>query len=204
MDFIETRVFREPWDVDRRLAELGLTRKGLLEIRDGALNESANATPFHAANAAGTFAYHYGSWGLRHRYAGHEWAVDRSDGIEAIRNDARSIKVAYCNVDLAGDNDHTPQPRSKKGSGAERASSVGLFVDLPQFAPRPSGSWALYYLMVDQDGVAELTRPVVRGDKFVAPIERIHLSDVTDGGDEELIVDDSDDTPVFDPQVVRK
>ena len=55
MDAIKTVVLREPWDVDRRLIEITLSHSGLLEVRDVAVNESANATPFHAANDAGTF-----------------------------------------------------------------------------------------------------------------------------------------------------
>lgn len=207
MELVETKILREPWDVDRRLSEMRLTRKGLLAIRDGAMNESANATPFHAANAAGTFSYHYGTWGLRDTYAveDEEWVIDRSDGIEAIRNDTRMLKIAFSNVDLAGDDNHVPQPRSKKGAGAERATGASLFDGLPQFAPRPAGGYALFYLMVDQEGAAELTRPVVKGGKFATPIERIHLSDGSDGEADALLAGDSDDTAtVFDPQIARK
>jgi hypothetical protein len=203
MDVVETRILRETWDVDRRLAEMGLTREGLLAIRDGAMNESANATPFHAANAAGTFSYHYGSWGLRNTYVSEEWEVDRSEGIEAILNARLMIKIAYSNVDLAGDDNHMPQPRSKKGAGAERATG-SLFDSLPQFSPRPSGGCALYYLMVDQDGAAELTRPVVKGGKFATAVERIHLSDGHDN-DADPLRDMSDDgVTIFDPQIARK
>ena len=55
MPLTETSVLKEPWDVDRRLAELAVSRAGLLKVRDVALTESANATPNHCANAAGTF-----------------------------------------------------------------------------------------------------------------------------------------------------
>jgi len=51
------KIWKEQWDVDRRLAELGLDRKGLLRIVSIALAGAANATPFHPANASGTFAY---------------------------------------------------------------------------------------------------------------------------------------------------
>ena len=205
MEVVETKIQRERWDVDRRLNEMGFTRRGLLTIRDGAMNESANATPFHAANAAGTFSYHNGTWGLRDTYVGEDdWALDRSDGIEAIRSDTRMLKVAFSNVDLACDDDHVPQPRSKKGAGAERATSAGLFDNLPRFAPRPVGGHALYYLMTDQDGAAELTRPVVKGGKFATPIERIYLSDGSEDEAGALSVDDTDETPIFDPQVARK
>ena len=79
-----------------------------------------------------------------------------------------------------------------------------LFGTLPHFAPRPSAGVALYYLMIDQNGAAELTRPVVSGGTFTGAIERIYLSK---GGDEDLVVRREEDAhPVddFDPKVVRK
>jgi hypothetical protein len=204
MDRIQTRLLREFWDVDGRLAEMQLTRKGLLSARDVALQESANATAFHPANAAGTFSYHHGTWAIRHEFVGKNWVEDRVDGIEAIRNDVLKIKLAFCNVDVACDDNHYPKPRSKKGAGAERASGGGLFPDLPQYAPRPSGEFALYYLMVDESGAAELTRPTVKAGTFETPVERIYLFDGKD--DEGELLRKVDDGPVdnFDPQVVRK
>jgi hypothetical protein len=87
MDVVRTNILREPWDVDRRLNEMQLTRKGLLVARDVALQESANATAFHPANAAGTFSYHHGTWALRDQFVDKKWIEDRTDSIEAIRND---------------------------------------------------------------------------------------------------------------------
>ena len=45
MEFVETTILRESWDIDRRLSELNLTREGLLDVRAVAMNEGANATP---------------------------------------------------------------------------------------------------------------------------------------------------------------
>lgn len=205
MGFVETVVVREPWDVDRRLSEMDLTRAGLLAARDVAVLESANATAFHPANAPGTFSYHYGTWSLRDQFVGKAgWVLDRADGIEAIRNDRLKLKVAFCNVDEACNDFHSPKPRSEKGAGAKRACGGSLFGELPQFAARPAGDYALYYLMVDENGAAELTRPVVKAGTFVA-IERLYLSD---GGDDglKLLGEDSDGGSAahFDPQVIRK
>jgi hypothetical protein len=202
-DVVETKVFRD-WDADRRLIELQLTRKGLLEIRDIAMIERANATPFHPSNSPGTLSYHHGTWGLREKFVGEVWALDRSEGIEAIRNDKLKIRIAFCNVDLACNDDHIPKPRSEKGAGAERASRPMLFPDLPRFAPRQVGGWQLFYLMIDQEGAAELTRPVVRGGTFTAAIERIYLSDGHDGDPAKMTEHDTGPTESFDPQVVRK
>lgn len=205
MSIIETKVLHEPWDVDRRLSELDLTRPLLLKARDVALHESANATPFHPANAAGTFAYQHGTWALRHEFVGTSgWIEDRVDGVEAIRNERLKIKVAFSNVDLACDRHHMPKPRSRKGAGAERAGAMGSLFgdDMPYYAPAPMpGGWALYYLMVDERGAAELTRPVVKGGTFSSAIERLFLSD---GGDaEKLRLDEDDAADGFDPQISR-
>ena len=68
MSMIATRYVKEPVDVEARLAELGTSLATLLEIRDIATSASGNATPFHAANAGGTFAYQDGTWALRDRH----------------------------------------------------------------------------------------------------------------------------------------
>src|SRR2546423_1883954 len=134
----ETIVHREPWDVDERLTEMKLTRTGLLTARDVALQERANATPFHCSNAPGTFSYHHGTWSIRDRFVGKEWDVCRLDGIEGIRHERLKLKIAFSNVDLACNDDHVPKPRSEKGAGAERAASGGLFGHLPHYAPEPT------------------------------------------------------------------
>lgn len=179
-----------------------------MKVRAVALAEAAHATPFHAANAAGTFSYHAGTWALRNEFVGEDWVEDRADGIETIRSDERKTKIAFCNVDLAGDDSHVPKPRSRKGSGAARASG-DLFPDLPRFAPRPVGEWALYYLMIDENGATELTRPTIKGGTFAAAVERIHICG-SDEGDVDAISDNgqgggSDDiADNFDPEVARK
>lgn len=208
-DPIETLVFRDPWDVDRRLIELGLHKAGLLKAVAVSRTERNNVTPFHPANAAGTFSYHHGVAAIRSEFVGDAWMVDRSDGIEAIWNQASGLKVSFCNVDQACGVDH-PRPRSDKGAGAERASGGSLFEHFglgpqPQFAPRPTGDGALYYLMVDQNGAAELTRPVIKNRTFTAAVERLFLLPGDEPGDVILPLDDGNDiADGFDPQIVRK
>lgn len=204
MDIVKIAILRESWDVDRRLNEMRLTREGLLVVRDVAIHESFNATPFHPANSAGTFSYHHGTWALRDQFVGKEWVEDRVDGIETIRHEPLKIKIAFCNVDLACDDNHSPKPRSKKGAGTERASGGGLFADLPQYAPRLTGNYELYYLMVDQKGATELTRPVLKGGTFVAMVERLYLSFGSDDDRALLVEKDTGPADNFDPQVVRK
>lgn len=202
-EHIETKRLEDQLEVDLRLAELGLTREGLLRAVRISRAERANATALHPANAPGTFSYHHGVGAIRREYIGEEWIIDRTYGIEAIYNKKLMTKVSFCNVDYACGRDH-PKPRSDKGGGAERASGPMLFDDLKTFVSYSDGGIALYYLMVDQIGRAELTRPVIAKRTFTGAIERIFL--LPDGEDttSTLPLDSDDVVDDFDPQIVRK
>src|SRR5690349_11094394 len=127
MNMVEAVVRREPWEVAARLAELQLTLDGLLRVRSIAIAASADATPFHPANAPGTFAYQHGTFALRKEFVGKVWRLERPDGVEAIVNEALKVRVVFANVDIACDDDIKPKPRSRKGSGAERVCMGNLF-----------------------------------------------------------------------------
>jgi hypothetical protein len=205
MSYAEIVVWKDPADVNRRLAELNLgPRRRLLKVVAAAISASANATPFHPANAAGTFAYQHGTSALREEFVGEIWALDRADGVEAIHDEEAKVKVIFANVDVACSDEQKPKPRSRKGAGSERACIGNLFGSLPEYAPRQPDGSATYYLMVDEGGAAELTRPVVRSGTFVSYVERIYLSDGTDLEHVPLDLDDEDVLDDFDPQVTRK
>jgi hypothetical protein len=205
MSRVETVVRREPWEVSARLAELQLTVEGLLRVRSIAIAASADATPFHPANAAGTFSYHFGTFALRKEYVGKNWRLERPDGVEAIVNEKRKLRVVFANVDIACDDELKPKPRSRKGAGAERVCMGNLFVSLPEYAPAQPEGWVTFYLMVDPRGAVELTRPVVKNNTFTAWIERNYLSngDDLDLDGKRLPLND-DIADGFDPEVVRK
>jgi hypothetical protein len=169
-----------------------------------AIAAGADATPFHPANAAGTFAYHYGTFGLRKEYVGKEWRLERQEGVEAIVNDTLKVRVVFANVDIACDDELKPKPRSRKGAGAERVCMGNLFGYLPEYARQQPEGWATFYLMVDQRGAAELTCPVIQNNTFTNWIERNYLSNGDDLDPERLPLDDDDVADGFDPEVVRK
>lgn len=205
---IITNILQDPAEIDQRLAQLGLTREGLIRAVHVALAERNNATGLHPSNAAGTFSYHHGVAAIRREYLGDDWEIDRCDGIEAISNAALEIKVSFCNVDVACGQDH-PKPRSEKGAGAERASGPNLFEhsgagDLVAHAPKPVDGPALFYLMVDLQGRAELTRPVIAQRTFVAAVERIFLIEDVEEDDTILPFDTDDIADNFEPKIVRK
>lgn len=207
-EHIPTTILQDVDDVEQRIAQLGLSVEGLVRAVGVALAERNNATGLHPSNAAGTFSYHHGVAALRREYLGDDWEIDRRDGIEAIRNDALGIKVSFCNVDEACGQEH-PKPRSEKGAGAERASGPNLFEvagagELLPHAPKPVDGPALFYLMVDQQGRAELTRPVIARRTFVAAVERIFLIEDVEDEDTILPLDTDDIADDFEPQIVRK
>lgn len=220
-DPVETIILREPWEVDPRLIELGLgsvekdlgsvdkpiqVRKKLLTVVAIAANEVANVTPHHCANAAGTLAYQHGTWALRNEFVEpkSKWTLERPNNVEAIWNESLKVRVVFCNVDIACDDDRSPKPRSEKGAGAERVCSGNLFGSLPRYAPRQYAGEATYYLMVDERGAAELTRPVVSSGTFSAYVERIYLTDGSDLPDKISSFDTDDAVGGFDPLIVRK
>jgi len=206
MDPIECEVRKEPWEVEPRLNELRLTRNALLRVAAMAQGERGNATPFHAANAAGTFAYQQGTFALRSEHVGTDgWTLDRTNGVEAIYNSAIKARVIFGNVDVACNDAQEPKARSEKGSGSERSCQGNLFGHLPRYAAKQDGPDITFYLMVDDEGLAELSRPLIRGGKFVAFPERIYLyRDGEDGDGERLPLNDDDTIVDFDPFVVRK
>lgn len=204
MDMVQTVVRREDWEVVPRLQALTLPKNKLLEVRDIAFHEGASATAFHASNAPGTFSYHHGIWGLRDRFVGEKWAVDRTNGVETIRNQELKLVVGFCNVDLACNDAHRPQPRTKKGSGSERATFAELFDSLPEYVLKPTGEWQFFYLMVDAKGAAELSRPVVKRGRFTAMPERIYLSYGSDDDGSGIRLPSPDPIVEFDPQIARK
>ncbi len=203
---VETVKLFEIADVNARLGDMELALHTLLDVRDVAFAAAANATPFHAANAAGTFAYQDGTWALRDRHAGKNWRMDRTGGVESILNEAKGLRIIFANVDISCDDERDPKPRSPKGAGAERACQGNLFfgLELPRYATVPDDKTATYYLMMDPRGAVELSRPVVKGRTFSSFIERIYLShghDIDRGID---ALDDSDRVEEFNPLVVRK
>ncbi|MBR1089606.1 hypothetical protein JQ621_19260 [Bradyrhizobium manausense] len=204
MEAVRTIILREPWEIGPRLLELSLPKNKLLEARDIAVHEGSNATKFHAANAPGTFRYHHGIWALRHLFVSQDWVLDRANGVETIKNIKLGLIVGFCNVDLACVDWRDPQPRTKKGSGVELVAAPLLFDSLPQYAPRQTGSWQFFYLMVDDKGAAELSRPVISRGKFGPMIERIYLSTGTDDDGTAITKDVSDGIVEFDPQIARK
>jgi hypothetical protein len=214
MAMVATRILREEWEVLPRLLALGLELPKLLNVRRVAIAAAADATPFHPANAAGTFSYQHGTFSLRNEHCGvgAVWSQDWPNGVEAIKNEAARVKIVFANVDIACDDRRQPKPRSDRGAGSQRlCSGNDLFGDLQHFAPARStkiGGWTVYYLMVAPNAAVELSCATVENNTFAHFFERIYLSDGSDlDGEFKLTIGGDDDGAAvveFDPKVDRK
>jgi hypothetical protein len=207
MRHVETVIRRDPWEVEPRLSELSLTSAGIRRVRDVALAARNNVTGFHAANAAGTFAYQDGVWCLRDEFVGEDWKMERPGGVEAISNLTARARVAFANVDRCCDENHNPVPISAKGSAAEELCEANLFGTLPRYAKQQTSlGIPLFYCMVDPDGRVELSRPTIDGNTFGPCVERNFISNgPEDDGGAKAFEDASGDGAVeITPTITRK
>lgn len=207
MHLIQTVIRRDPWEVEPRLKEIGLTSTGLRRVRDVACAARANATNFHAANAPGTFAYQDGVWCLRDEFVGEIWKMERPGGVEAIVSLKSAVRIAFANVDRCCDTNHHPLPISDKGAGAEALCECNLFESLPSFTREQSSlGIPLFYCMIDPEGRLELSRPTIVAKTFGPCIERNFISTGPEDDDGvRVFADPSDDSAVeIMPTITRK
>ena len=144
-----------------------------------------------AANAPGTFAYHFGVLELRVQLIGDHWEICRDGGIKSVISPDKSMKVGYQNVDLACSRVKDPSPRSEKGPGAEREFQGNLFdffnVAAPKAVRAPKGGSVVFSVMVDDRGAVEVSRPIVEDGKFTGFIVRVFVSDGSDLSDLDML-----------------
>ncbi|WBU55375.1 hypothetical protein [Paracoccus sp. SCSIO 75233] len=203
------KIYIDDIDVDRRLAELGMDRQDILDIRDVAASMHATgSSPLFPANGAGQLAYQYGTRELRATFLKRGWVIDQSYGTNGVRHPDRKVIVLYQNVDVACSLSDLPQARSRKGAGSERLSQGSAFDLIEEVVPATHSGEGLdvevWYVMVAQDGAVEVTHALIKGGEFSEFIERIF---VHDGSDFDALEEDgsSDDDAIdFDIKISRK
>lgn len=180
-ELVETNIIDDPEEVFRYLEANNLTKKGVLAVRDAAYMQMIDCSPLMAANAPGTLAYHYGLLEMRVQFLGDHWEFYREAGIEAVFNPKLNAKLAFQNVDVACSRVNDPKPRSKKGAGAERECQGNLFefygISAPKKVRVPRSGPTVHFIMVDERGAVELSRPVIEDEKFTSFIDRVFVSD---------------------------
>lgn len=176
------KILQEVWEVDARLISLGLPQPDLVRVVQESVLARNNSTTYDPANAAGWFAWSFGTRALREVFCLKGWKLDRKDGIESIYNEKLNIKVVFQNVDCASDRSRAPKTRSQKGAGSERAVSNNHQFDLfPNYKVNndPSDTAKIWFLCVSADGAdirAELSLPKSLEDgQFSDFLERIFI-----------------------------
>ncbi|WP_107987675.1 hypothetical protein [Breoghania corrubedonensis] len=209
-ELVEGRILDDPDEVASFLTENNLTREGILAVRDAAYVQRIDCSPLMAVNAPGTFAYHYGVLEMRVQFLGQYWDISREGGIEAIINPQKNTKIVFQNVDVACSRLIDPKPRSEKGAGVERECQGNLFefygISTPKKIRAPKAGTAVHFIMVDDRGAVEVSRPVIEDKKFTGFIERVFVSDGADLDAQEVLPSGPLDQPVddFDVQVRRR
>ncbi|KFF48097.1 hypothetical protein GY26_16010 [Gammaproteobacteria bacterium MFB021] len=209
MNIVTSELITEPYDVDRRLSEMELTRDGLVRARDIALGAAAEATAYHPSFAPGMKSYMEGVFAIRSEFirAETQWRFEKHNGMDFIRNDSLKIRVGFSNVLDMPQPSIGPKARSPRGPGAERACQGNLSFDFgPEFEleTQCDTSVATYFFMVSRNGCAELSRPIIQGGNFKDYIERLSISDGSDFDLNPAPFEDDGDLDVFDPVVSRK
>ena len=192
MSRLETKIFDDDIDVNRRLAELDMDKQDILDIRDVANSYfTTGLSPFFLLNSAGLLAYHWGTRELRATFLKRGWRIYESGGIGGVRHSDKKIIAIYQNVNKACNLSDLPQPRSRKGPGSENLGMGNLFDGIEENIPSTySGEridTAVWYVMVDPDGAVEVTHAIVSDGEFSDFIERIFIHD---GRDLDPLVED--------------
>lgn len=181
----EFSILRSDYDVRVGLKRLELDKDSLVIVSDAAFLARINTTPNHALNAAGTYSYHEGIRKMRDILVGENWASSRESNVEYVENQSIMTRIAFCNVFKAASTIYDPEPVSPRRSASAAACNANYHqftLDLAfEKESEPSKlpvdiDWKTYYLMVGEDGTAELSLPLVcESGKFYELVERIFL-----------------------------
>jgi hypothetical protein len=125
-------ILSDEWQVVDRLAELALSRDGLLEVVHRCTAGYAGCTDNDPPAARGWEAWRMGVRGLREIFCGKEWTKSDAGGFSTIVNHQLQLQIAIASTDevtglIRGD--LAPENRLPKGSTAERAVAVNQVMD---------------------------------------------------------------------------
>lgn len=161
----------DAWDVDRRLAELDLTREALIDVVRACVAGHDGCTENDPPSAPGYESYRYGTARARELLCGDKWQKDNSGNYCSVINHERRLKLVVMNSDDgAGLLERVPQNRCKKGPNSARTAKVNAQATLfsPEEIPLscPSGvppvshgytTWHLCVFIGGETVRAELT-----------------------------------------------
>jgi hypothetical protein len=151
----------EAWDINHRLAELGLTQDVLIEVVRACAAAHGGCTDNDPPNARGIEVWRWGVRRLREllRPAGLE--KDDTAGFSTIVDHERKLRIAVVNTDeMTGvPGDCIPQNRARKGAASQFAAAVNQLLPGAESWPLltaagrpPVSTYATWHLCVHIDG----------------------------------------------------
>ena len=189
------------------LARLGLEgRAPLARAADEAYTARLGATDNHPPFAGGMFSFLEGVRAIRDVLVGDRWARRDIGGVSYVENSATRVRIGFWNVDRACDVGRVPVRNSELGPCTamvlrdNRQGWLDLDTDP---AAAETADWSHWFLMVGQDGTAELS--LVDGAVFVRRLFIVTVQDLDPlhGFGTSREADDTED-PVFDVPVSRR
>jgi hypothetical protein len=214
------RIFREEWDVNRKLAEtFGVLRDDFIPIINEVVGARALKVDNDPVNAAGQFAYIFGTRNTRAMFRSNGYHLHRENGIECVKHPEQNLKITYQSVDFAALVNHEPRAISGKGPGSEKTIDLaqGCLFSNEELSSLNQKNVELYSIRTGlwhfcvsvnsaTDVCAELSLVSgIVGGNFGKFIERIFI--VNPGEWEKLSINgeqDSGDAVEFEPVVSRK
>jgi hypothetical protein len=208
----------EAWDVNHRLAELGLTREILVDVVRACAAAHGGCTDNDPPNAKGIEVWRWGVRRLRELLRPEGLEKDETGGFSTIVDHGRKLRIAVINTDgtTGVPGDGIPQNRARKGPASESAAATNqrLLPGAEAWPLRtaegraPVSSYATWHLCVHIDGdVVRAELSLLNGFEsgyFTDCHERIILLGPGDWDDLDHAHGPEDLGPEFDVDVRRK
>jgi len=208
-----TKLLREDWEVEPRLAELGTTKAEMIEIVRKAVAARNDATDDDPITAPGTFSYNFGVRAVRKTFRPKGWLILRTGNIEATYDPVNGVKIVFQNADSAADPLQFPQAVRQKGAAAIRAIDLGQGTLFPPteeeeaaLKAETAAVWVVFVSASGDDVRAEFSCPGPMEDgRFVSFHERIFIVQRGEWADLEFESDEGPDPAQdFEINVTRK
>jgi hypothetical protein len=210
---MENAIYKESWEANRRLNELGLTREQLIEVVKASVAGRGDCTENDPPSAPGWTSWCYGVRRLRQIFRREGWDKDDTGQLSTIANHELRIKIAVCNTDDGtAIEDRIPRNRSRKGVISERATDINakpyLFPEMEEDARRNTSGYVTWYLCIYIEGDrvrAELSCPsAFAAGYFTSYIERIFILNEDDWKNLDFSQQGEDSGPDIEVNVRRK
>lgn len=210
---MEKDLYKESWDVNARLAELGLTRDILVQTVRACVVGRSSCDDDDPPSARGYETWKYGVNRLRKQLQQEGWFKDDTDQFSTIANDKRRIKIAVCNTDDGtAAEDRSPRNRSRKGVLTERAAyrnAQPYLFDISvegKVDRRDYNTWYLCVYVTNESVRAELSFPDSFESGYLKSYsERIFIISGDDWNNLDFAKQDSGDgEPNLDINISRK